>query len=90
MIYNLDEFIKVMKDAIEGEWDGQKLTTVLEESITIFGLINDFCKAHGNISLSCGSEWLFQSDNGRIDALDLVGTILDALEEYAEPEDEQM
>lgn len=53
----------------------------------IFVLIDKFLDKHGNIALSCGSEWLYQDDKGQIDALELVADILDVLSPLAEDED---
>lgn len=53
----------------------------------ILTLIDKYVDKHGDIALSCGSEWMFQDDEGQVDALDLVGNILDILQDF--PDDEQ-
>ena len=55
----------------------------------ILTLIDRYVDKHGNIALSCGSEWMFQSDEGQVGAMDLVGNILDTLQEFAEDEDDE-
>lgn len=54
----------------------------------VFKLIEQYIKEHGNIALSCGSEWMFQDDNGQLNALDLVGKILDRLSIFAFTEED--
>lgn len=41
-----------------------------------FQLIDKFVDRNGYIALSCGSEWLSQSDYGQVDAIQLVGIFL--------------
>lgn len=53
-----------------------------------FQLIQNYINKHGNIALACGAEWMYQDDEGQVDALELVGKILDNLSVFAEPEDE--
>lgn len=53
----------------------------------IFKYIEQYIRKH-NTALSCGSEWMYQDDNGQVDALSLVGDILDRLNEFADNEDE--
>lgn len=48
----------------------------------VFSLIDKFVDKHENIALSCGSEWLYQNDEGQVDALELVGDILDIIGQY--------
>lgn len=82
------EVYDVLMDAIEnGIDDPEKLTFAIEAAANVIFKICEFEKVH-NLSLECGSEWLFQSDKGRIDALDLVGNILDELQEYSSYEGE--
>lgn len=65
--------------------DGQyKESNCLSHSIWILSAIKDFIDKHGNIALQCGSEWLYQDDKAKVDALNLVGDILDNLYDYAE------
>lgn len=51
--------------------------------------ICNYIEKHGTISLACGAEWMYQDDDGQIDALELVAQILDDLEGYSESEDEE-
>lgn len=48
----------------------------------VFSLIDKFVDKHGDIALSYGGEWLYQDDEGQIDALELVSDILDILGQY--------
>lgn len=48
----------------------------------VFSLIDKFVDKYGDIALSCGGEWLYQDDEGQIDALELVSDILDILGQY--------
>ena len=68
--------------------DPGKFSEAVLDAAKIIEHVCSFVEKHGTISLSCGSEWMYQSDNGRVDALDLVGNILDDLEDYAEEDDE--
>lgn len=52
----------------------------------ILTLIDKYVDKHGDIALSCGSEWMFQDDMGQVDAMNLVGDILDVLHGFAEDE----
>ena len=61
----------------------------LYEAHKIFKLIEKYVNKHGNISLACGGEWMYQDDDGQVDALELVSDILDNLSDYAEPEDDE-
>lgn len=54
----------------------------------VFESIRKYVNKHGEIAISCGSEWLFQSDKGQVDALELVGDILDKLSVFVVNEDE--
>lgn len=68
--------------------DPGKFSEAVLDAANVIALICAFVEKHGPISLSCGSEWMYQDDAGQVDALDLVGKILDNLEDYAEEEDE--
>lgn len=48
----------------------------------VFSLIDKFVDKYEDIALSCGGEWLYQDDEGQIDALELVSDILDILGQY--------
>ena len=54
----------------------------------VFESIRKYINKHGEIAISCGSEWLFQSDSGQVDALKLVGDILDKLSVFVENEED--
>ena len=54
----------------------------------IFTLIDKFVDKHGNIALSYASEWLYQDDEGQVDALELVANILEVLSPLADEDDE--
>ena len=54
----------------------------------ILSLIDKYVDKHGDIALSCGSEWMYQDDEGQVDALNLVANILDALQDFAEDEED--
>ena len=54
----------------------------------ILKLIDKFVDKHGNIALSCASEWLYQDDRGQVDALELVANILEVLSPLADEDDE--
>lgn len=55
----------------------------------ILTLIDKYVDNHGNIALSCGSEWMFQDDEGQVDALELVGNILDVLQDFPNDEEDE-
>jgi len=57
-------------------------------SARVMRLIEKYVEKHGNIALSIGSEWMHQDDQGQVDALTLVGDILDSLSCYANKEEE--
>jgi hypothetical protein len=88
---NLDliNILDRMKDDGINEVDGEEFDTATRISLKIFNLINQYIEANGNISLSCGSEWLYQDDNAQVDALELAGCILDSLSEYAEDDKDE-
>lgn len=73
----------------EGIDDPGKFSEAVLDAAKIIERICAFVEKHGTISLSCGSEWMYQSDNGQVDALALVGKILDDLESYAEEDEEE-
>lgn len=50
----------------------------------IFEMIRQYINKHGYTALSCGSEWLYQDDEGQVDALELVGEILDRFNVFAD------
>lgn len=58
-----------------------EIATMIAERICLY------VEKHGNISLQIGSEWMFQDDDAQVDALSLVGDVLDLLKEYAEDQD---
>ena len=68
----------------DGEFDFQ-----IRQAVQIIQKICDYIETHGNITLSCGSEWMYQDDDGQVDALSLVGKILDSLERYSEDEENE-
>ena len=83
------DVVAVLKDGVEnGIDDPGAFTYAVEAALTVLQPIVDFCKKHGNIALSCGSEWMYQSDSGQEGALETFGKILDSLEDYADQEDE--
>lgn len=87
----LKELVEAAKNIRQNgiEDDGETLDDVLFAFNLVFSRIDKYVNKHGNIALSCGSEWMYQSDRGQEDALDLVGNILDGLEDYAEIEEEK-
>lgn len=83
-----EEVYDVLIDAVNnGIEDDAKFDFAVRDSAKIIKLICDFCEKNGDIALQCGSEWMYQSDKGQEDGLELVGNILDKLESYAEPEE---
>jgi hypothetical protein len=84
------ELYDVLIDAIEnGIEDPEKLTYAIEDVCGLVLLpIIKYCEKHGNITLQCGSEWLYQDDSAQIDAMKLVGDIFDNLVEYQDEENE--
>lgn len=87
---NLKDIINIlerMRDSGINDVDGEEFDTAVKTSIDIFNLIQKYVQKHGNISLCCGAEWMYQDDNGQIDGLELCGDILDKLNKYAEDED---
>lgn len=83
------ELYDVLIDAIEnGIDDPEKLTYAIEDVCGLVLLpIIKYCEKHGSLSLQCGSEWLYQCDKAQVDALKLVGDVLDNLTEYSEEDD---
>lgn len=47
-------------------------------------MINNFTSKH-DLAVQCGSEWLYQSNDCQVDALELVGNILDYLASIGDP-----
>lgn len=72
----------------EGVEDDGKFSEAVLDAAKIIEHICNFVEEHGALSLQCGSEWMFQSDEGQVGALELVGRILDDLEDYAEADEE--
>lgn len=73
------------KEYLEIVLDNKIVTTQEEFNIVsqtnkeIFKLIQSYIEKHGDVAITCGSEWMYQDDNGQTDALKLVGNILDTL-----------
>lgn len=72
----------------EGIEDDGKFSEAVLDAAKIIGHICTYVEKHGSLPLACGSEWLFQSDEAQVDALELVGNILDDLEDYAEEDED--
>lgn len=88
-VTRLEEFqllIGLVRDYLPPSYS--KAFEMLGELSDVMELIEGYVKKHGNIVLSCGSEWMFQDNDGQMDAIDLVGKILDRLKNYAEPEED--
>lgn len=64
------------------------LQSAVWEATRVLKHINKYVEKHGEIALSCAGEWLYQSDRGQVDGLDLVADLLEELSEYAESEGE--
>ena len=73
-----NEFMEIISDnKVATTQEQYDITT---QTITsVFELIQIYINKHGEIAVSCGSEWLFQDDKAQTDALELVGDILDKL-----------
>ena len=84
------ELYDVLIDAVEnGIDDAQKLTYAIEDVCGLVLLpIIKYCEKHGSLSLQCGSEWLYQSDKAQVDAMKLVGDVLDNLTEYSDEDND--
>ena len=54
----IDMASNIRRNGIED--DGETLDDVLYEFEKIFSLINKYVNKHGNIALSCGSEWMYK------------------------------
>lgn len=81
--------VDVITDALEnGIEDAVGLDEACRTACRVMELVCKYVEKHGNIALSVGSEWMYQDDNAQVDALRLVGTILDTLSDYAEEEAE--
>lgn len=84
-----DELIKPVEIGInEGIEDDGEFTYAIEDMLKVMNLIKNYVSKHGNIALSCGGEWMYQDDNGQVDALELVSSILDSLSKYANEDEE--
>lgn len=73
------ELNKDIKDSCEFE-------RAVRDCMDVMVLICDYVERHGNIALSVGSEWMYQDDKAQVDALQLVGRILDTLMVFSEEE----
>ena len=83
------ETIDVILDAMEnGIDDAGGLDEACRTTCRVMDLVCEYVEKHGNIALSVGAEWMFDDDKAQVDALRLVGNILDELSEYAEVGDE--
>lgn len=71
-----------MKDA--ADWKNKR---ALDSAIKVFKLIDQYTSKH-DLALRCGGEWMYQSDMGQVDALELVSKILCCLSEYAEDDED--
>jgi hypothetical protein len=65
-----------------------KFDAAIRDMLKTLDCICSYIEKHGAISLRCGGEWMFQDDEGQVDALDLVSDILDSLSDYAERDDD--
>ena len=81
----IDVVTKLVDDGIEQQ---KKVNNALCMSLDILELVQKYTEKH-ELALSVGSEWLFQDDRGQVDALDLVGKILDRLVECNDTENEE-
>jgi hypothetical protein len=83
---NFEEFMDLLlnKNFIS---DPVKADIVRNTVEGVFELIEGYIKIHGDIALSCGSEWMYQDDRGQVDALELVGRILDSLNIFVAEEE---
>lgn len=79
-----DVLIDAVENGISNDGD---FDFAVRTSAAVVKKITDFVDKNGDISLSCGSEWLYQSDEGQVNALALVGEILDSLSRFASNED---
>lgn len=59
----------------------------LDVAVRVIDEIDKYTSKH-DLALSCGGEWMYQSDRGQIDALELVSKILCCLSEYAEDDED--
>lgn len=83
-----NQTIDVINDALEnGIDDAGALDEACRAVCDVMELVCRYVEKHGNISLSVGSEWMYDSDKAQVDALALVAKILDSLSEYAEEDD---
>jgi hypothetical protein len=78
----------VLLDAVDnGIDDDAKFDSAVRDAAKIIKHIISYVQEHGNIALTCGGEWMYQSDRGQVDALELVSDMLESLSDYAEQED---
>ena len=54
----------------------------------VIELIDKYVDKHGDVALICGGEWMYQDNEGQVDALELVSDILDVLKDFADDEDD--
>lgn len=84
------ELYDVLLDAVDnGIDDDAKFDCAVRDAAKLIKFIVAYVNKHGNIALSCSGEWLYQSDRGQVDALELVSDLLDCLSDYAEDDDEE-
>lgn len=81
-----DYLVECINNGIDDEG---KFSMAVLDAAKIIKRVCDYIEKHGTISLACGAEWMYQDDDGQIDALELVAQILDDLEDYSEREDEE-
>lgn len=80
----------ILIDAVNnGITDDAALDYAIRTAAKVVEKVAIFVDKNGDIALSCGSEWLYQSDKGQETALALVGDVLDYLNVYASNEDSE-
>lgn len=80
----------ILIDAVNnGITDDAALDYAIRTAAEVVEKVAAFVDKNGDIALSCGSEWLYQSDKGQETALALVGDVLDYLNVYASNEDSE-
>ncbi|MDD5022177.1 MAG: VCBS domain-containing protein [Endomicrobiaceae bacterium] len=72
----------------DGISDDAKFDAAIRDMLKVLDRICSYIEKHGTISLTCGGEWMYQDDDGQVDALELVSDILDSLSDYAERDDD--
>lgn len=77
----LKEMINALRRGVISDADKETLIGVLDK-------IAKFVEENGEISIACGSEWLYQSDEAQVDGLELIAGILDSLSCYADSGEE--